>query len=126
MRKMTTLLAAVVFMAALTVVQRLFLDQSDTGKEWALMAAWCWLYNWYLGAPNTRQDAARQSETTTFAASVTDTRGGEQYPGARTPIGLAASLSGLDDSRISGVAADNELSRPPQNRPAATIAMKSQ
>jgi len=115
MRKMTALLAAVVFMAALTVVQRLFLNQSDTGKEWALMAAWCWLYDWYLGAPDTRQ-----SKAAILAVSLANTPGEEPNPEARNQIGLAARLSALDDSSMSEMPAENALSRPPEKRLTAT------
>jgi len=45
MRKVIPFLSSVVIMAVLTLVQRLFLVRSDTGKQWAVMAVWFGLCN---------------------------------------------------------------------------------
>ena len=47
MRKLVMFLFAVAIMSLLIFLQRFFLDQSDTGKEWALMATWFGLCVWF-------------------------------------------------------------------------------
>jgi len=76
-RKVTILLSTFAIMIVLTVLQRFFLDQSDAGKEWALVAAWFGLWNWFLRAPAPGLVPSHQSETATMplcAPSVQTTR----------------------------------------------------
>jgi hypothetical protein len=54
MRKVTPFLSSVAIMAVLTLLQRLFLVQSDTGKQWAIVVMWFGLCNWYLRSPKTQ------------------------------------------------------------------------
>ena len=54
MRKLIMFLLAVAIMSFLIFLQRFFLDQSDTGKEWALMAAWFGLCAWFQRKSETR------------------------------------------------------------------------
>jgi hypothetical protein len=46
MDKVTTFFFAFPIMVVLTLLQRFFLDQSDSGKAWALMARWFALCDW--------------------------------------------------------------------------------
>lgn len=61
MQKLTTFLSAVTVMVFLTLMKGFFLDESDTGKEWALMAAWCRLSLWLARTPV--PDPQRESTT---------------------------------------------------------------
>lgn len=70
MQKVTPFLSSVAIMAFLTLVQRLFLVHSDTGKQWAVMAMWFALCNWYLRSPNTHPVPAEQPETITWPRHV--------------------------------------------------------
>jgi hypothetical protein len=65
MQKMIPFLSAVAIMVVLTLLQRLFLAQSDTGEQWAVMAMWFGLCNWFLRSPKTRVVPAHQPETPT-------------------------------------------------------------
>jgi hypothetical protein len=50
MRKVNLFLSAVAIIAVLTLVRRFYLDQSDTGKAWALMGKWfCYATGWCEG-----------------------------------------------------------------------------
>jgi hypothetical protein len=61
MRKVNLFLSAVAIIAVLTLVQRFYLDQSDTGKAWSLMSKWFWLCDWLVRRP--RLIHAQQSAT---------------------------------------------------------------
>jgi hypothetical protein len=71
MRKATPFLLWVAIMGVLTLLQRLFLVQSDTDKQWALMAMWFGLCTWFLRSPQTHSAHACQPEATTVPASRT-------------------------------------------------------
>jgi len=71
LRKVTPFLSSLAIMAVLTLLQRMFLVQSDIGKQWAVMAMWFGLCNWFLRTPKTHSVPANQSETST----VSGTRG---------------------------------------------------
>ena len=55
MRKLSLFLSSVAIMAVLTFLQGLFLVESDTGKQWAVMARWFGLCNGVLRIPKTIQ-----------------------------------------------------------------------
>jgi len=61
MRKVNLFLSAVAIIAVLTLVRRFYLDQSDTGKAWALMCKWFGLCDWLVRRP--RLVHAHQSAT---------------------------------------------------------------
>ncbi len=69
MRKVIPFLSSVAIMAALILVQRLFLVQSDTGKQWAVLAMWFGLCDWFMRGPKARLVPAHQPETTTALPS---------------------------------------------------------
>jgi hypothetical protein len=81
MRKMIPFLSAVAIMAVLSLRQRLFLVQSDTGRQWAVMAMWFGLCDWFLRSPKTRVVPAHQPAATTApllrAARLGDARNQE-------------------------------------------------
>ena len=54
MRKVIPFLSSVAIMTMLTLRQRLFVVQSDRGKQWAVMAMWFGLCNWFTDAPGSR------------------------------------------------------------------------
>jgi hypothetical protein len=62
MRKVVTLVAAATTMAVLGLLIFL-LEKTKTGEEWALMAAWFRLCDWFL--PNSRPASSHQSESAT-------------------------------------------------------------
>jgi hypothetical protein len=63
MRKVTPFLSSVAIMIVLSLLQRLFLVESDIGKQWAVVAVWFGLCNWFLRSPKPSLLAAQQLET---------------------------------------------------------------
>jgi hypothetical protein len=64
MRKVIPFLSSVAIMAVLTLRQRMFLVQSDSGRQWAVMAPWFEFCRWFLSARKTHLMPALQRETT--------------------------------------------------------------
>lgn len=58
MGKMIPTLSSVAIMAVLSLRQRLFLVQSDTGRQWAVMAIWFGLCDWFPRSPQARLSRA--------------------------------------------------------------------
>jgi hypothetical protein len=54
-RKVTIFLLSIAVMAVLTLVQRLYLPHRDTGKQWAILAAWFGICAWVLREPEMQQ-----------------------------------------------------------------------
>jgi hypothetical protein len=54
-QKVIVFLLSIAIMAVLTLVQRLYLPHRDTGKQWAVLAAWFGLCAWFLREPERRQ-----------------------------------------------------------------------
>jgi hypothetical protein len=96
MRRVIPLLWPVAIMAALTLLQRLFLVEADSGKQWAVMAAWFGLCNWFLRSPKTRLVPAHQPQTTTAPPSARHTFRLRAQPRAGVHPGLATQISALD------------------------------
>jgi hypothetical protein len=77
MRKVNLFLSAVAIIAVLTILQRFYLDQSDTGKAWAVMGKWFGLCDWFVRRPRllpVRLSATATVDKTVQARSVTRTR----------------------------------------------------
>ncbi len=72
MRKVTPFLVPVAVMAVLSLLERLFLVESDIAKQWAIVAVWFGLCNWFLRSPKPRQLAAYQAETPMAPSSRSD------------------------------------------------------
>src|SRR5579863_1411640 len=86
MRKVIPFLSSVAIMVVLTFHQRLFLVQTDSGKQWADMAMWFGLCNWLSHTPKTGMVSAHQPETTTARPSRAAGTGGVRNRGARNPF----------------------------------------
>jgi hypothetical protein len=48
LERVIAFLLSIVVMAHLTLVQRFYLSSSDTGQQWAALAAWFELRVWFL------------------------------------------------------------------------------
>jgi hypothetical protein len=64
MRKVIPFLSSVAIMAVLTLRQRLFLVQSDGGRQWAVMATCFGFANWFLRSPQARLVPSRRPKST--------------------------------------------------------------